>query len=146
MKLSTSSNPAEHRVAAPSRRQKALHFKDVLRARRTGSAELLKHANLVVDGSGDQADEAVRETIQTESGPLIQLQVRIAGEVDDALERMENGRYGICKGCDGKIAEARLNAVPYTCYCIGCQKENEKSEQPLYPRKPQVLPDSESIN
>ncbi|GLX78330.1 dimethylmenaquinone methyltransferase [Thalassotalea insulae] len=37
-----------------------------------------------------------------------------------ALQRIENGRYGICDSCAEKIAEQRLSALPYTTKCIDC--------------------------
>ncbi len=40
---------------------------------------------------------------------------------------MFEGHYGRCEFCGGKIAEARLNALPYTNTCIDCQRENERS-------------------
>ena len=41
--------------------------------------------------------------------------------------------YGRCEFCGGKIAEARLNALPYTNTCIDCQRENERHGQTLRP-------------
>ena len=39
------------------------------------------------------------------------------------------GVYGRCEFCGEKIAEARLNALPYTNTCIDCQRENERHGQ-----------------
>ena len=47
----------------------------------------------------------------------------------DALQRIAAGVYGRCEYCGGKIAEARLNALPYTNTCIDCQRENERAGQ-----------------
>jgi DnaK suppressor protein len=41
-------------------------------------------------------------------------------DVQDALERIEAGTYGTCEDCGGKIAEARLDALPFVPYCIDC--------------------------
>ena len=46
------------------------------------------------------------------------------------------GVYGRCEYCGGKIAEARLNALPYTNSCIDCQRENERTGQALRARSP----------
>jgi len=40
--------------------------------------------------------------------------------VQHALERLGDGRYGICVTCSEPIAAARLEAVPSTEHCIGC--------------------------
>ncbi|MBT1001544.1 TraR/DksA C4-type zinc finger protein [Paenarthrobacter sp. DKR-5] len=39
-------------------------------------------------------------------------------EIDAALARIEDGSYGVCAVCGGPIAEGRLEARPWTPYCI----------------------------
>jgi RNA polymerase-binding transcription factor DksA len=41
-------------------------------------------------------------------------------DIEKALFRLENGTYGICENCGGKIASARLEALPHTNLCINC--------------------------
>lgn len=48
-------------------------------------------------------------------------------EIDKALMRMDEGTYGICRVCGGKIAEERLEAVPTTQYCIEHHPEQHSS-------------------
>lgn len=45
-----------------------------------------------------------------------------AAEVKAALARLDDGTYGLCVGCKGEIAPARLEARPATAYCIGCAR------------------------
>ena len=45
--------------------------------------------------------------------------------IDEALMRVEKGNFGVCKDCGEPIAEARLNAIPWTRVCITC-KEKQK--------------------
>jgi DnaK suppressor protein len=45
--------------------------------------------------------------------------------IDGALERINGGEYGKCIQCDGQIAKARLNAIPYTPVCIKCAERQE---------------------
>jgi DnaK suppressor protein len=42
--------------------------------------------------------------------------------VDAALERLEQGLYGICEGCGAEIDAARLAAVPYATHCTRCAR------------------------
>jgi DnaK suppressor protein len=46
-------------------------------------------------------------------------------QVEAALERMDEGRYGICARCGKQIAPDRLEALPYAIYCITCQSQVE---------------------
>lgn len=45
--------------------------------------------------------------------------------IDTALEKMDDGSYGICEICSKKINKERLKAVPYAKLCIDCQREEE---------------------
>lgn len=46
--------------------------------------------------------------------------------VENALERMQEGAYGECTNCGDEISEKRLDAIPWTPYCIRCQELLEK--------------------
>src|SRR5271166_1267406 len=41
-------------------------------------------------------------------------------EIQDALDRMEQGRFGRCEACGGAISRERLRALPQSRYCIHC--------------------------
>ena len=47
-------------------------------------------------------------------------------QIDEALSRIEEGTFGTCVNCGSPMAEKRLNAVPWTPYCIDCQELSEK--------------------
>lgn len=46
-------------------------------------------------------------------------------EIDVALARIKEGTYGICADCGGKISPRRLEALPFTVFCIDCKKLKE---------------------
>jgi DnaK suppressor protein len=46
--------------------------------------------------------------------------------VDSALERIRKGTFGECISCGNEINSKRLQAVPWTRYCIACQEMQEK--------------------
>ena len=46
--------------------------------------------------------------------------------IDEALERVEGGEYGECVNCGEPVAEKRLDAVPWTRYCLKCQDLQER--------------------
>jgi DnaK suppressor protein len=47
-------------------------------------------------------------------------------ELIEALERLEQGVYGVCLECDGEISEKRLKVKPTATLCIDCQESTEK--------------------
>ncbi|HEX4148024.1 MAG TPA: TraR/DksA C4-type zinc finger protein [Pirellulales bacterium] len=63
------------------------------------------------DGDSDGVDKEVA-LVQNEEGLL--------EAVNAALERLDQGKFGTCEGCQGKIALVRLEAIPYTPLCIAC--------------------------
>ena len=46
--------------------------------------------------------------------------------VDDALARIKDGSFGECISCHEELQQERLEAVPWTRYCITCQEKKEK--------------------
>ena len=50
-------------------------------------------------------------------------------EIDEALERIENGTFGNCELCEKPIAEKRLNALSYARNCTPCQEKEEKKKK-----------------
>ena len=50
----------------------------------------------------------------------------VLAEIDQALQRIEDGSYGNCLNCDEAIPKTRLKAVPWARYCIDCQERAEQ--------------------
>lgn len=50
-------------------------------------------------------------------------------EVEDALERIDNGTYGKCDLCGGLIALPRLEALPFAKLCVECQAKEESGKK-----------------
>ena len=50
----------------------------------------------------------------------------ILEQVQAAIERIDNGAYGVCDECGGKISRERLNALPYTPHCIKCAQQQQR--------------------
>lgn len=47
-------------------------------------------------------------------------------QIDDALERLDDGSYGVCESCGLEVAEERLSAMPFTRLCRDCQQDEER--------------------
>lgn len=50
----------------------------------------------------------------------------LLNQVVEALNRLEQGKFGVCTRCQKPIDEARLKAIPYTELCIECKKKEEQ--------------------
>jgi DnaK suppressor protein len=98
--------------------------RDALRKALAGDLSLLKE--LRAQASGDVVDAAL-DSVQDEiSSQLAEVESRELARIENALERMREGQYGICEGCAISIPLARLNALPYATLCIKCQRESER--------------------
>ena len=51
---------------------------------------------------------------------------QILGEINGALERIEQGTYGTCTACGGEIGEDRLEAYPWGALCIDDARKAER--------------------
>jgi len=78
------------------------------------------------DATGDSADLAFEAGSDEMSSLLAELDNRELSQIDRALAHWNQGTYGICESCQKPISLARLNALPYTPFCINCEREMEK--------------------
>ncbi|MBR2345396.1 MAG: TraR/DksA family transcriptional regulator [Lentisphaeria bacterium] len=73
----------------------------------------------MADVSSDNFRHEMELQMLTENGNTVKL-------IDDAIERLVNGEYGICMECGERISEARLMARPYAVFCIKCKSRHEE--------------------
>lgn len=57
---------------------------------------------------------------------LIESEDLVLREIEEALERIDDGTYGTCETCSKPIKKARLKAVPHAKCCIECQRAQEE--------------------
>lgn len=53
----------------------------------------------------------------------------LINKIRQALQRIEDGTFGLCESCEEKIGEERLRARPVTTLCIDCKTEQERKEK-----------------
>jgi DnaK suppressor protein len=78
-----------------------------------GDQHLADHASIILDR---EVDETLEENV---SHMII--------EIDEALERISAGTYGLCAKCGGAIPEERLTAVPYATLCLDDKRKLERA-------------------
>jgi len=57
---------------------------------------------------------------------LVDSERKILRQIDEALDRLDEGTYGICLGKGEQIPKVRLNAIPWARYCVECASLKEK--------------------
>jgi DnaK suppressor protein len=108
-------------------------FRDVLlteRARIEAALENLRNENpgSVEEETGEEtsdqhlADTATAMHDRELDYGLTENEEDLLKSIDAALERIEEGTYGICTNCGKPIGEERLEALPWTDLCIDCAK------------------------
>jgi DnaK suppressor protein len=75
---------------------------------------------------GDISTWALERDVDYE---LLTMHTKALKDIDEALERLDEGTYGICVDCGKQISEKRLEAVSFTLYCLECQREKERLKE-----------------
>jgi DnaK suppressor protein len=65
---------------------------------------------------------------ETLHDPVSELTRRELAEVEDALRRIEEGRYGRCESCGGPMGLQRIRAIPEARFCLSCSGHNDVVE------------------
>jgi RNA polymerase-binding transcription factor len=98
--------------------------------------DLLKEAERTVAGMTDSKenfpDPTDRAAMESDRNFLLRIRDRerkLISKIREAMERIEDGTYGICESCGEDISEKRLKARPVTTLCIECKKRQEANEK-----------------
>lgn len=103
--------------------------RDALRKALTDEVGRLRETSEVV-GYGDQIDAAADSANDEVCSRLAEIESRELAQIELALQRLDEGRYGRCMSCGGRIPATRLNVLPYTTRCIECQRLDESLNRP----------------
>ena len=106
-------------------------YKDALLRKRTeilgtGGIKPLQASMENNTRQGDMADQASGNNEVHIQLKLKQTDAKILQAIEEALQRVEAGTFGLCRDCGQMIADARLDAIPWTRVCIAC-KEKQKA-------------------
>jgi DnaK suppressor protein len=108
-------------------------FRQILQAQLD---ELLREAGKTVSEMTDEKtnfpDPTDRASLESDRNFELRIRDRerkLIMKIREALERIENGEFGICENCEEEIGEARLRARPVTTLCIECKTEQERQEK-----------------
>lgn len=108
------------------------YFKEMLAKMREEIQQ--KGENTIEDMTEDRemyADPADRASAESDRAFILRLRDRdrkLIQKIEQALERIEEGSFGICDDCGEDIAVPRLKARPVTTLCIKCKSKQEQEE------------------
>jgi DnaK suppressor protein len=92
-------------------------------------ASLKVDRNIDAIEKGDEIDLATGEISRELAAKISMRQHRQLKEIEDALERIKYGEYGICEDCGEPIPEQRLRLFPAARLCVRCQEELDHYEK-----------------
>ncbi|MEE9505445.1 MAG: RNA polymerase-binding protein DksA [Thermodesulfobacteriota bacterium] len=94
--------------------------------------EALKTVNGMTNLKDNFPDPTDRASLETDRNFLLRIRDRerkLIEKIKEALERIDNGTFGVCEVCGREIGAERLKARPVTTRCIDCKKKQEAREK-----------------
>jgi DnaK suppressor protein len=99
-------------------------------------SELLLDAEKTVsemtNGKENYPDPNDRASLESDRNFELRIRDRerkLIAKMREAIQRIDDGTYGVCNSCGGDISEKRLMARPVTTECIECKTKQEKLEK-----------------
>ena len=93
----------------------------------TSEAELSEFFKEPIDGAGDDQADAGAKSFEREHELNLVEGARTGLEQNlHALERLEDGTYGVCESCGNPIGKLRLQAYPRATLCLSCKSKQER--------------------
>ena len=94
---------------------------------RHAESDLVDLVRVSGDGAGDDQADAGAKTYEREQEISLANNARLMLEqTEHALERLDDGTYGICESCGNPIGKLRLQAAPRATLCMPCKKKQER--------------------
>ncbi len=108
-------------------------FKTLLEQRRevlvNGASDTVVEMNDDDETFPDPNDRATLESDRNFTLRIRDRERKLISKIEKAIERIEDGSFGICEECGCEISARRLEARPVTTLCIECKEEQERKEK-----------------
>lgn len=106
-------------------------FRKILEAKQAELAQVLRNREAIaIEKSADAIDEVQHAAERELAIRNLDRESQLLRMVKLALQRMNEGSYGICLHCEEPINPKRLAAVPWAPYCIRCQEAVDQRQAP----------------
>src|SRR6267378_5987491 len=105
-------------------------YKQLLETKQTELAGGLRNREgIAIEKTADALDEVQLAGERELAIRNLDRESNLLRNVRSALGRMADGSYGVCLHCEEDISPKRLNAVPWTAYCIQCQEIADRNQE-----------------
>ena len=99
-----------------------------IRAEIVGEVEKISGKENEAEHMADISDDAARSYDRKLQGDLEKQEWNKLKQVEAALEKVAQNKYGTCEQCEAEIPEARLEIMPYAEFCTQCLSEIEEND------------------
>jgi DnaK suppressor protein len=104
-------------------------YRNVLEAKQSELVQVVRNRDgIVIEKSADAFDEVQYATERELAIRSLDRDSNLLRNVRAALDRIEEGGFGVCLSCEEDISPKRLAAVPFTAYCIVCQELADRGQ------------------
>jgi DnaK suppressor protein len=113
--------------------EKRAYFRSLLNKWRADIVEGTKDTVVEMTDEDDTfPDPNDRATLESDRNFVLRMRDRerkLSSKIAKALERLENGTFGVCEACGEEISVERLTVRPVTTLCIECKEQQEQQEK-----------------
>ncbi len=107
--------------------EKLLAARDELMRKLNSEGDDFRNEAQASSGRGDSSDLASDEGVYRKMEALNAMDAKKLKAIENALKRINDGKYGYCLQCGKKIPEGRLRAIPESVLCVDCKSQNERN-------------------
>lgn len=105
-------------------------YREILEAKQAELAQVLRNREgITIEKSPDALDEVQNAAERELAIRNLDRESNLLRNVRAALRRMDEGAFGVCVHCEEDINPKRLNAVPWTPFCIQCQEMADRNAE-----------------
>lgn len=137
-KGATSTGTTSGKTAQETPEERHAALKEILLAKREALIKEIKQQlgqsvtdeqSRRLEAAMDSGDQALVDLDREMGISLQEMRNRERQLIDDALDSLDEGTYGVCAECGGEISEKRLQALPFARLCVACKSKRELMEK-----------------
>ncbi|HZT38452.1 MAG TPA: TraR/DksA C4-type zinc finger protein [Bryobacteraceae bacterium] len=107
-------------------------FRNILEAKQAELEQVIRNREAItIEKSPDALDEVQHAAERELAIRNLDRESNLLRNVRAALRRLDEGTFGVCLHCEEDISPKRLNAVPWTPFCIQCQEQADRNREQM---------------